>query len=170
MKSIAACFLCLALLFDGTASYLATPPLPPHPRMTPTRAHRRSPVFPSSVAHLRTGAPLRMADGGRPGVFRRARNRLQTLIRPKTSTQKEKEPEQMWKVMFHDTEYLPGYVCKALAKAMPMSKKVAYEICLRAREEKVVPLTVCNKKQAEKYCGAILRQGLTATIEPLEFE
>ena len=76
----------------------------------------------------------------------------------------------MWRVMFHDTEYLPGYVCKALARAMPMSKKVAYEICLRAREEKVVPLTVCNKKQAEKYCGAILRQGLTATIEPLEFE
>ncbi len=110
------------------------------------------------------------ADGeGRKSVFRRAKNQLQTLVRRKTDpTKKQEEPEQMWHVLFHDTEYLPGYVCKALAKVFPISRKAAFEICLRAREEGVVPLTVCNKKQAEKYCGAILRQGLMATIEPLD--
>eukprot|EP00986_Skeletonema_menzelii_P018625 scaffold26670_cov149-Skeletonema_menzelii.AAC.3 len=101
-------------------------------------------------------------------VFRRAKNRLQTLVRKKTE-KKQEEPEEMWQVIFHDTEYLPGHVARALAKVFPISRKAAFEICIRAREEGMVPLTVCSKKQAEKYCGAILRQGLVATIEPLDF-
>ncbi len=102
-------------------------------------------------------------------VFRRAKNRLQTLVRKKTEKKQQKEPEEMWQVMFHDTEYLPGHVARVLSKVFPISRKAAFEICLRAREEGMVPLTVCSKKQAEKYCGAILRQGLVATIEPLDF-
>ena len=102
-------------------------------------------------------------------VFRRAKNRLQTLVRKKTEKKEQKKPEELWQVMFHDTEYLPGHVARALSKVFPISRKAAFEICLRAREEGMVPLTVCSKKQAEKYCGAILRQGLVATIEPLDF-
>ena len=102
-------------------------------------------------------------------VFRRAKNRLQTLVRKKTEKKKQKEPEEMWQVLFHDTEYLPGHVARVLSKVFPISRKAAFEICLRAREEGMVPLTVCSKKEAEKYCGAILRQGLVATIEPLDF-
>ncbi|KAL7530542.1 hypothetical protein ACHAWF_003423 [Thalassiosira exigua] len=173
MKSIAAilaCCCCLALCLDGTTSY-STLSLPP-PWMVPTHQWsatrpRTSLIAPSTAADL--GVPLYMQNE-RQGLFRRAKNRLQTLVRPKTEPSKQKEPEEMWRVLFHDTPYLPGYVCKALAKAMPISKKAAFEVCLRAREEGAVTLTVCNKKQAEKYCGAILRQGLKATIEPLELE
>lgn len=119
----------------------------------------------TTAEHVVVEPPLQIMKS----VFRRAKNRLQTLFRKKTEKKKQKEPEEMWQVLFHDTEYLPGHVARVLSKVFPISRKAAFEICLRAREEGMVPLTVCSKKEAEKYCGAILRQGLVATIEPLDF-
>lgn len=167
MKYIATILYCcyVLLYLDATVSYSTLSSLPPPPRLLPTPpqwssvAIQRSPTADVAVEPL-----LNMQS-----VFRRAKNRLQTLVRKKTEKKKQKEPEEMWQVLFHDTEYLPGHVARILAKVFPISRKAAFEICLRAREEGMVPLTVCSKKEAEKYCGAILRQGLVATIEPLEF-
>lgn len=162
MKSIVvilAC--CLALCLEGTASYTALS-LPPPRRQIPTN---------SPVVHDETPTPIAPPAVVMKSVLRRAKNKLQTIVRKRaeeSAKKKPSEPEQMWRVLFHDTEYLPGHVARALSKVFPISRKAAFEICLRAREEGVVPLTICNKKEAEKYCGKILRQGLKATIEPLD--
>ena len=145
-------------------SYSALSLPPPHRIASPT-PHQWSSVATATAEHVVVEPPLQIMKS----VFRRAKNRLQTLVRKKTEKKKQKEPEEMWQVLFHDTEYLPGHVARVLSKVFPISRKAAFEICLRAREEGMVPLTVCSKKQAEKYCGAILRQGLVATIEPLDF-
>ena len=145
-------------------SYSALSLPPPHRIASPT-PHQRSSVATATAEHVVVEPPLQIMKS----VFRRAKNRLQTLVRKKTEKKKQQEPEEMWQVLFHDTEYLPGHVARVLSKVFPISRKAAFEICLRAREEGMVPLTVCSKKQAEKYCGAILRQGLVAKIEPLDF-
>eukprot|EP00574_Skeletonema_japonicum_P006897 CAMPEP_0201721318 /NCGR_PEP_ID=MMETSP0593-20130828/6013_1 /ASSEMBLY_ACC=CAM_ASM_000672 /TAXON_ID=267983 /ORGANISM="Skeletonema japonicum, Strain CCMP2506" /LENGTH=168 /DNA_ID=CAMNT_0048212107 /DNA_START=10 /DNA_END=516 /DNA_ORIENTATION=+ len=167
MKSIASILHCcyLLLCLDGTVSYSTLSSLPV-PRLLPSPPQWSSVTIPRSRPTADVAVePLQNMKS----VFRRAKNRLQTLVRKKTEKKKQKEPEEMWQVLFHDTEYLPGHVARALAKVFPISRKAAFEICLRAREEGMVPLTVCSKKQAEKYCGAILRKGLVATIEPLDF-
>ena len=167
MKSIASILYCcyLLLCLDGTVSYSTLSSLP-SPRLLPSPPQWSSVTIPRSRPTADVAVePLQNMKS----VFRRAKNRLQTLVRKKTEKKKQKEPEEMWQVLFHDTEYLPGHVARALAKVFPISRKAAFEICLRAREEGMVPLTVCSKKQAEKYCGAILRKGLVATIEPLDF-
>ncbi|KAK1734334.1 hypothetical protein QTG54_014841 [Skeletonema marinoi] len=165
MRSVAILLVCcFALCIDGTTSYSAALPPPRLVVPTPLQWSVSRPQQTTPASDL--VEPLHNMKS----VLRRAKSRLQTLVRKKTDpAKKQKEPEEMWQVLFHDTKYLPGHVARILAKVFPISRKAAYEICLRAREEGMVPLTVCNKKQAEKYCGAILRQGLTATIEPLDF-
>ncbi|KAL7450384.1 hypothetical protein ACHAWC_002313 [Mediolabrus comicus] len=167
MKSITTIISCCYLLLcclDKTLSYSTLSQPPPHRIATPT-PHQWSSVAMATAEHVVVEPPSQIMKS----VFRRAKNRLQTLVRKKTEKKKQKEPEEMWQVLFHDTEYLPGHVARVLSKVFPISRKAAFEICLRAREEGMVPLTVCTKKEAEKYCGAILRQGLVATIEPLDF-
>ena len=132
---------------------------PPH-RIAPPTPHQWSSVATATAEHdVVTEPPLQIMKS----VFRRAKNRLQTLVSPrefllrgegddaqiKTEKKKQKEPEEMWQVLFHDTEYLPGHVARVLSKVFPISRKAAFEICLRAREEGMVPLTVCSKKEAE---------------------
>ena len=166
IKTILSCCYVLLLCLDDTVSYSALPLQPPHHRIAPPTPHQWSSVATATAEHdVVVEPPLQIMKS----VFRRAKNRLQTLVRKKTEKKKQKEPEEMWQVLFHDTEYLPGHVARVLSKVFPISRKAAFEICLRAREEGMVPLTVCTKKEAEKYCGAILRQGLVATIEPLDF-
>ena len=102
-------------------------------------------------------------------VFRRSRNRLQTLEKETTTTKKQKEdPEELWRVLFHNSEYMPERVARVLTKVFPITRLTAFDICVRARSEGTVVVVVTNKKQAEKYCGALLKRGLMATIEPHE--
>ncbi|KAL7532656.1 hypothetical protein ACHAXR_004764 [Thalassiosira sp. AJA248-18] len=106
-------------------------------------------------------------------ALRRGKNKLQTLVKPKSSTKKQKdEPEEMWRVMFHNSEYMPERVARELTKVFPITRQTAFDICVRARNTPtgMVTVTITNKKQAEKYCGAVLRRGLTATIEPCDRE
>ena len=98
-------------------------------------------------------------------IFRRGKNRLQTLEKTRTE-KKQQDPEELWRVLFHNSDYLPDGVARVLAKVLPISRGAAFEICLRAREAGTVVVLVTDKKQAEKYCGALLQRGLTATIEP----
>ena len=99
-------------------------------------------------------------------VFRRGKNRLQTLEKETVAAKKRKDPEELWRVMFHNSEYMPERVAGVLTKVFPISRRAAFDICVQARSTGTVVVTVTNKKQAEKYCGALLRRGLTATIEP----
>lgn len=170
-SSIAAIFACFFVLrLGGTVAYSALS-LPP-PRLAPT------PIL-STMMTTRT-TPLAYTDTDLGGellqmksvlgrVFRRAKNRLQTLEKETTAsaTKKQKDPpEELWRVMFHNSEYMPERVSGVLTKVFPISRRAAFDICVRARSTGRVTVVITNKKQAEKYCGALLRRGLTANIEP----
>ena len=100
-------------------------------------------------------------------VYRRGK-RLLTLDKEDTTTtkKKQKEPEQLWRVVFHNSEYTPDSVSRILTKVFPITRMTAYDICIRARSAGTVVVVVTDKKQAEKYCGALGRRGLMANIEP----
>lgn len=101
------------------------------------------------------------------GLLRRVRKGvLKTLERKKAAPKKQKEPEELWRVVFHNSEYTPDSVARVLAKVFPITRMTAYDICVRARTEGTVTVAVTHKKEAEKYCGALNRRGLTATIQP----
>ena len=82
-----------------------------------------------------------------------------------TKTQKE-EPEQLWRVMFHNSEYMPDRVARELTKVFPITRMTAFDICVRARSEGTVTVDICHKKQAEKYVRQLSKRGLVATIQP----
>jgi len=173
-SSIAATFACFFVLsLGGTVAYSALS-LPP-PRLAPV-----TPISSTMTATRATLAYYADTDdlGGEQlqmksvlgRVFRRGKNRLQTLEKETTAesaaAKKRKDPEELWRVMFHNSEYMPERVAGVLTKVFPISRRAAFDICVRARSTGTVAVTVTNKKQAEKYCGALLRRGLTATIEP----
>ena len=173
-SSIAATFACFFVLsLGGTVAYSALS-LPP-PRLAPatpissTMTATRTPLAYCADTDDLGGELLQMKSVlGR--VFRRGKNRLQTLEKETTAesaaAKKRKDPEELWRVMFHNSEYMPERVAGVLTKVFPISRRAAFDICVRARSTGTVAVTVTNKKQAEKYCGALLRRGLTATIEP----
>ena len=104
-------------------------------------------------------------------VFRRGRNkRVQTLdkedAKASDTTKKQKESEELWRVLFHNSEYTPDSVARVLTKVFPITRMTAFDICVRARSAGTVVVVITNKKQAEKYCGALLKRGLMANIEP----
>jgi len=103
-------------------------------------------------------------------IFRRGKKKVQTLERESdiiTTTKKKKEPEPLWRVMFHNSEYMPDRVALVLASIFPtLDRRAAFELCTRARSMGKVAVVITSKKQAEFYCMALNRQGLTATIEP----
>jgi len=83
-----------------------------------------------------------------------------------TKTQEKEEPEQLWRVMFHNSEYMPDRVARELTKVFPITRMTAFDICVRARSEGVVTVDICHKKQAEKYVRQLSKRGLVATIQP----
>mmetsp|Transcript_3729 Transcript_3729/g.9498 ORF Transcript_3729/g.9498 Transcript_3729/m.9498 type:complete len:184 (+) Transcript_3729:161-712(+) len=176
MSAMAAVFVCYAALrLDGTAAYAALSLPPPRLASTPlfpiataTATPTPHPPFaPAPSADLGAQAPLHNSMSRLGRVLGRAKRGLQTLRRDKTA-KKPEEPEELWRGMFHNSEYLPHHVGKALAKVLPISRRAAFQVCTRARSEGTVAVMVTDKRQAEKYCGAIIRQGLMATIEPHE--
>ena len=102
-------------------------------------------------------------------AYRRGK-RLLTLDKEEDTTttkkKQKKEPEQLWRVLFHNSEYTPDSVSRILTKVFPITRMTAYDICIRARSAGTVVVAVTDKKQAEKYCGALGRRGLMANIEP----
>ena len=169
-SSIAAIFACFFVLrLGGTVAYSALS-LPP-PRLAPTpilsTMTTRTPLL--AYADTDLGGELLQMKSVLGRVFRRAKNRLQTLEKETTAsaTKKQKDPpEELWRVMFHNSEYMPERVSGVLTKVFPISRRAAFDICVRARSTGRVTVVITNKKQAEKYCGALLRRGLTANIEP----
>ena len=83
-----------------------------------------------------------------------------------TKTQQKEEPEQLWRVMFHNSEYMPDRVARELTKVFPITRMTAFDICVRARSEGTVTVDICHKKQAEKYVRQLSKRGLVATIQP----
>jgi ATP-dependent Clp protease adapter protein ClpS len=100
-------------------------------------------------------------------VFRRGKQKkVQTLERP-PETEKKKDPVRLYRVMYHNSEYMPDRVARVLAKVFPtLDRRAAFELCTNARSVGKVAVVITGKKQAETYCMALLRQGLTATVEP----
>lgn len=170
-SSIVAIFACFFVLrLGGTEAYSALS-LPP-PRLAPTpilssTMTTRTPLI--AYADTDLGGEMLVMKSVFGRVLRRGKNRLQTLVKPSAATKKQKkDPEELWRVMFHNSEYMPERVARVLAKVFPITRLTAFDICVRARSEGTVAVAVTNKKQAEKYCGALLKSGLTATIEPVD--
>mmetsp|Transcript_3147 Transcript_3147/g.6025 ORF Transcript_3147/g.6025 Transcript_3147/m.6025 type:complete len:182 (-) Transcript_3147:448-993(-) len=175
-SSVVAIFACFFVLhFSGTVAYVALPLPHPHLAPTPMLSTMTTPTPPTPLTPLayadttNGGELLQMKQSLLGRVFRRGKNRLQTLEKETTATKKQKkDPEELWRVMFHNSEYMPERVSRVLTKVFPITRMTAFDICLRARTAGMVEVVVTDKKQAEKYCGAILRSGLTATIEPYD--
>ena len=102
-------------------------------------------------------------------VLRGRNKRVQTLdkedAKASDTTKKQKEPEELWRVLFHNSEYTPDSVARVLTKVFPITRMTAFDICVRARSAGTVVVVITNKKQAEKYCGALLKRGLMANID-----
>ena len=100
-------------------------------------------------------------------AYRRGKKLLTREKEDTTTKSKEKEePEQLWRVMFHNSEYMPDRVARELTKVFPITRMTAFDICVRARSEGIVTVDICHKKQAEKYVRQLSKRGLVATIQP----
>jgi len=100
-------------------------------------------------------------------AYRRGKKLLTREKEDTTTKNKEKEePEQLWRVMFHNSEYMPDRVARELTKVFPITRMTAFDICVRARSEGIVTVDICHKKQAEKYVRQLSKRGLVATIQP----
>jgi len=167
--SIIALFACFFLLgLDASVAYSALPSPPPRVAATLTVFPSVSTVRIPSTTGKRSHGELQMSGWQR--IFRRGKKKVQTLERESdiiTTTKKKKEPEPLWRVMFHNSEYMPDRVALVLASIFPtLDRRAAFELCTRARSMGKVAVVITSKKQAEFYCMALNRQGLTATIEP----
>jgi hypothetical protein len=165
-RAIFACFFVLRL--GGTVAYSTLPP-----RLAPAPAILSTMTTPTPLVYHDTnlGEELLQMKSVLGRALRRGKNKLQTLVKERTATKEQKDdPEELWRVMFHNSEYMPDRVARELTKVFPITRKTAFDICVRARSSPtgLITVTITNKKQAEKYCGAVLRRGLTATIEPYE--
>lgn len=157
----------LALLLCETAAYSFTATTSSFVGTPVFRTIRIIPTQLGTTSHRRGDLLVMKSVWQR--VFRRNRG-VQTLERETTpATKEKKDPEKLWRVMFHNSEYMPDRVARVLAKIVPtLDRRAAFEICSRARFVGKVPVLVTNKKEAEYFCLAIQRQGLTSTIEPHE--
>ena len=114
-------------------------------------------------------------------VFRRGKNRVQTLERDTTTTttttrrappSPTKQPSDHWRVIMYNSEYMPDRVARVLAKIFPMlARRTAFELCSRARMMgKDTLVVVSSQKEATMYCTMLQQYGLTATMEPHDID
>lgn len=163
-SSIIAILACFFLCLNETVAYSAL--LLPLPRHAPTPT---TTTITQAVVDINTA--LRDGEFVMKGVWQRLRgkNRVQTLEREstQTKTKKKKDPERLWRVMFHNSDYHLESVARVLAQVIPAhDRRSAYALCQRARTEGKVVVIITRKQDAEICCLAINRQGLTATVEP----
>ena len=173
--SIAAIFFaCIfALHLSKTVAYSASMHSPPPPLFALPSLQLQSSAMQSSIEQISASdiddiKKMLVMKSVVGRVYRRGK-RLLTRDKEDTTTTKKKqkkEPEKLWRVVFHNSEYTPDSVSRILTKVFPITRMTAYDICIRARSAGTVVVVVTDKKQAEKYCGALGRRGLMANIEP----
>jgi len=82
------------------------------------------------------GELLQMKQSLLGRAYRRGKKLLTREKEDTTTKQQQKEePEQLWRVMFHNSEYMPDRVARELTKVFPITRMTAFDICVRARSE-----------------------------------
>lgn len=97
---------------------------------------------------------------------------LTTKVKDKVESKAEedKKKEEMWRVVLHNDEvHTFNYVIRSVCKCIgTIDRKEAFEICVATHGTGKATVTKSWKKQAEKYCLGLQRQGLTVSISPDE--
>ncbi len=117
---------------------------------------------------------LHMSDnaGGGKGTERERSTKkgLSTIVKERVETKQKEDikEEEIWRVLLHNDEvHTFQYVTQSLVKVIgTLDKKTAFEICVQTHNSGKATVTKTWKKQAEKYCLGMQRQGLTASIAP----
>lgn len=95
---------------------------------------------------------------------------VSTIIKDKVESKAEedKKKEEMWRVVLHNDEvHTFNYVIRSICKCIgTVDRKAAFEICVATHGTGKATVTKTWKKQAEKYCLSLQRQGLTVSIAP----
>ncbi len=125
-------------------------------------------------AASRNSIILQMSDnaGGGGGTERERSTKkgLSTIVKERVETKQKEDikEEEIWRVLLHNDEvHTFQYVTQSLVKVIgTLDKKTAFEICVQTHNSGKATVTKTWKKQAEKYCLGMQRQGLTASIAP----
>ncbi len=126
------------------------------------------------LSDSRSFVVLHMSDnaGGGKGTERERSTKkgLSTIVKERVETKQKEDikEEEMWRVLLHNDEvHTFQYVTQSLVKVIgTLDKKTAFEICVQTHNSGKATVTKTWKKQAEKYCLGMQRQGLTASIAP----
>lgn len=137
-------------------------------------ARSRTPSRFGIVAVPSKTSPLHMSDdGGDGGGTARQRKKkkgvsVTTKERVDTQLKEDKKDDTLWRVLLHNDEvHTFNYVVQSLIKVIgTLDRKTSYEICVVTHSTGVATVTTTWKKQAEKFCMSLQRQGLTASIAP----
>mmetsp|Transcript_23252 Transcript_23252/g.27995 ORF Transcript_23252/g.27995 Transcript_23252/m.27995 type:complete len:168 (+) Transcript_23252:223-726(+) len=110
---------------------------------------------------------LYMSDKDRS---RSTKKGVSTIIKDKVESKAEedKKKEEMWRVVLHNDEvHTFNYVIRSICKCIgTVDRKAAFEICVATHGTGKATVTKTWKKQSEKYCLSLQRQGLTVSIAP----
>merc|ERR1712232_424597 len=95
---------------------------------------------------------------------------VQTIIKEKTEEEKDEKKEPEYRVLLHNDEvHTFQYVVRALTKSIgTLDRAAAFEICVETHGRGKAIVTKTWKKQAQQFCMALQRQGLTVSITPDE--
>ena len=127
-----------------------------------------------TTGFIRKETSLFMSDrgggGGSTDLSKKKKKGIEiiTADRVETDVQEDKEPEDEWRVVLHNDEvHTFQYVVQALIKVIgTLDRKRAFDICVVTHGTGKATITTAWKEQAMKYCLAMQRQGLTASIAP----
>lgn len=122
----------------------------------------------------RNSVILRMSDnpggGGGTDRERSTKKGISTITKERVESKQKEDikEEETWRVLLHNDEvHTFQYVTQSLVKVIgTLDKKTAFEICVQTHNSGKATVTKTWKKQAEKFCLGMQRQGLTASIAP----
>jgi ATP-dependent Clp protease adapter protein ClpS len=141
---------------------------------TPSSIKSRFLSSPWLSSASRNSIILQMSDnaGGGGGTERERSTKkgISTIVKERVETKQKEDikEEEIWRVLLHNDEvHTFQYVTQSLVKVIgTLDKKTAFEICVQTHNSGKATVTKTWKKQAEKYCLGMQRQGLTASIAP----
>ena len=132
-----------------------------------------SPFTRLSIPPSRTSSTiLYMSDAGGGGTERERKTKkgISTIVKDRVETKQKEDikEEEMWRVLLHNDEiHTFQYVTQSLVKVIgTLDRKTAFEICVQTHNSGKATVTKTWRKQAEKFCLGMQRQGLTASIAP----
>lgn len=100
----------------------------------------------------------------------KSRSRVITIEKDKDEAQMQvkKKKESLFRVILHNDEvHTFQYVIRTLCKVVgTLNRQAAHEICVQAHGHGKGTVTVIDKKQAQRFCLGLQRQGLTVSISP----